>query len=297
MRGKIIITVLSLFDGIGCAKVALDRLNIPIYTYYAAETNPHAIQTALKNNPSIVQLGDVKNWRSWSIKQPDLIIGGSPCQNLSRSGNRMGLNGNHSSLFYEFVNILYTYNPRYFVLENVVLRPFDEWLFNLYLGVKPLLINSALVSAQVRERLYWTNIPGIQQPEDKNIKVRDILTDNHAYISPTYCPQFTIKPVNVKGCLKIGYYKKDQRANRVYSTYGKSVTLCATSGGWGAPAGLYKTPEGICKPSPLECERLQTLPDNYTAGLSNSNRYILLGNSFTADVIQHILSYTQWSLL
>lgn len=169
------LTVLSLFDGISCGYLALQRAGIPIKRYYASEIDKYAEAVSRKHYPDIIRLGDVQNWRSWKIDQPDLIIGGSPCQNLSIAGDRTGLKGEKSSLFFEFVNVLVHYHPKYFLFENVgsMTQANREYISTL-LGVEPSKINSSILSAQSRNRLYWTNIP-YDPIENKNIYLKDII--------------------------------------------------------------------------------------------------------------------------
>jgi len=169
--------VLSLFDGIACGRLALERAGIKVDNYFASEIDKYAMQIALKNYPDIIQLGDINKWEEWDLPKIDLIMGGSPCTNLSVAGDGKGLEGSQSSLFYKFVDIVKAYKPKYFLLENVRMK--KEWadLISKELGVEPTLINSALVSAQNRERLYWANFP-ISQPEDKGILLKDIIHEN-----------------------------------------------------------------------------------------------------------------------
>lgn len=187
--------VLSLFDGIGGARQALKELNIDC-EYYASEIDPYAIQIAKDNHPDIESVGDVKDieyengvlyfnklhmeaYIKWfKTVEIDLLIGGSPCQNLSIAGNGEGLKGEKSSLFYEYVRILKEIKPKYFLFENVAsMSKENQNLISEELGVEPIMINSNLVTAQNRKRLYFTNIPNIEQPHDKGVKLKDILQD------------------------------------------------------------------------------------------------------------------------
>lgn len=168
--------VLSLFDGVSCGRLAFERAGVPVTKYYASEIDKHTEAISRYNYPDIVRLGDVTNWQQWQIEQPDIIIGGSPCQDLSiAKQERKGLRGERSSLFFAFVNILNRFKPQYFLFENVSsMAKADKDIITQLLGVEPILINSALVSAQQRKRLYWTNIP-VEQPEDKGIVLQDVL--------------------------------------------------------------------------------------------------------------------------
>src|SRR3990167_1842588 len=329
--------VLSLFDGISCARVALERVGIPIELYYASEVDKCAIQIAQKNYPDTLQIGSVVDLQGHLITQIDLLIGGSPCQDLSiAKKNRKGLDGVLSGLFWEYVRLLKEVKPKYFVLENVASMPKEaKDTITKELGVEPIMINAALVSAQNRKRLFWTNIPNVKLPDDRSIFLKDIL-------EPKVDEVFTVKPksntVRSSGrgsgidnkhnwdTIRIGSINKGGQGDRIYSPEGKSVGLSALGGGRGAKTGLYrikKEPHGtaldyyndtiipngkakvlgtnpqsttavagqlvndnsiIRKLTPIECERLQGLKDNYTVGVSNSQRYKMLGNAFNVDV-------------
>lgn len=220
--------VLSLFDGISCARVALDRLGIVPEAYYASEIEPTAIAISQIHWPDIIQLGDVRGIRSEDVGGGiDLLIGGSPCQDLSRAKHgREGLKGSRSSLFYEYLRLLKEIQPRFFVLENVMSMPQearDE--ISKELGVQPIMIDAALVSAQSRRRLFWTNIPGVCQPWDRGILVRHIL-EGAEVEDPPRAHSIT-KPV------RLGHIEgtKGTQCTRVYSTDGKSIVLNASNGG------------------------------------------------------------------
>ena len=172
--------VLNLFDGISCGRVALDRIGISYENYYASEIDKYAIQIAQSNFPDTIQLGDVKNWREWNLPQIDLLMGGSPCQGFSITGKQLNFEDPRSKLFFEFVDILNYYKPKYFLLENVRMKQEYQDIISDYLGVQPIKINSSLVSAQNRNRLYWTNIPNISQPLDKDIILKDVLEDDNS---------------------------------------------------------------------------------------------------------------------
>ena len=168
--------VLSLFDGISGARVALERAGIEVDNYYASEIDKWAIQIASKNYPDTIQIGSVVDIDASTLPNIDLLIGGSPCQDLSVAGKGKGLSGERSRLFWEYVRIKNEINPKYFILENVVpRRKEDKDTITEAMGVEPIMINSAMVSAQNRKRLYWTNIEGVVQPEDKGMVLKDIL--------------------------------------------------------------------------------------------------------------------------
>jgi DNA (cytosine-5)-methyltransferase 3A len=307
--------VLSLFDGISCAKVALEKADIPISNYYACEIDKYAIKVSKKNHPTIKQIGDVKE-----VKIPfdiDILIGGSPCQDLSiAKKDRKGLQGNRSSLFWEYVRILHDFKPKYFILENVAsMSQTDKETITKTLGVEPIMINASLVSAQNRKRLFWTNIPNVTLPEDRNIRLRDILetsVDEKYLCKKPYTLRENSKIVAILSndkslsqanriydtdgkCATLssgggGLYRVSQ-ANRIYGTDEKSVCLSSNGGGLGAKTGLYKMNDIVRRLTPVECERLQGLPDKYTEGVSDTQRYKCLGNAFNVDVIKHILSF------
>lgn len=315
--------VLSLFDGISCGRLALERAGIPVEKYYASEIDKYAIQIAQKNYPDTIQVGDVNKLNYLELLDVDIVIGGSPCQDLSiAKQNRQGLRGERSGLFWKYVEALEVIHPKYFLLENVAsMRNEDrdaitETLRKLYPETECVMINSALVSAQQRKRYYWTNWH-VEQPQDKGILLKDILESGNG----TPCAMRTredelgkFKRVETKNDDKANSLTSVQtdsmvaepvrigeldglgkgQANRIYSVRGKSVCLNANGGGGGAKTGLYQVvlPDGdyiIRKLTPIECERLQTLPDNYTAGVSNTQRYKAIGNGWTVDVIAHIL--------
>lgn len=218
----------------------------------------------------------------------------------------MNFNDPRSKLFFEFVDILKKVkkeNPNVlFLLENVKMKKEYRDIISDHLGVEPIEINSSLVSAQNRKRFYWTNISDIKQPNDRGLLLKDIIHENRDCVYDDLSKYIISPGKNLKKVktseksTKIGYFSKDSQGNRVYSTEGKSATLCGQSGGRGAKTGLYFFNEYIRKLTPIECERLQTLPDNYTKSeykgkyLSDNQRYQLLGNGWTVDVIVHILN-------
>lgn len=304
--------VLSLFDGISCGQLALKRAGIEFESYFASEIDKYAIQITQKNFPNTIQLGDVKNVWARNLPKIDLLIGGSPCQDLSiAKAGRKGLDGERSSLFWHYVRLLRTCKPKWFLLENVAsMSKEDNAKITEIMGVEPILINSALVSAQQRKRLYWTNIPNITQPQDKGILLKDVLENGIAIDLKSRAIISSAGRTTERE-----YFKKQQgtmvaeparigtleglgtgQANRIYSVQGKSVSLVGNAGGGGGKTGLYKIdlPDGdytIRKLTPVESERLQTLPDGYTEGVSNTQRYKIIGNGWTVDVITHIFKF------
>lgn len=294
--------VLSLFDGISAGMLALQRAGIPVTSYYASEIDKYAIKISQKNFPEIIQLGDVNNWKSWDIGDIDLLIGGSPCTNLSVSGNGLGLDGPQSGLLYRFIDVLYKYRPRYFLLENVPMKSVWKNTISELVGLQPIEINSSLVSAQSRRRLYWTNIPITSLLRDKKILLKDILESGYVNRDKSYCLDANYFKGGIvrnlhksrrqgvmEGCMQVAEADLNGHdiIKRVYSIDGKSPTIKAQSGGNLEPKILVDDFHWR-KLTPIECERLQTFPDNYTEGVSNTQRYKMLGNSWTVDVISFI---------
>ena len=285
--------VLSLFDGISCGMVALERAGIPVERYVAYEIDQNAIKISQKNYPQIEHCGDVTGADFSQYAGFDLVMGGFPCQELSiNKRGRQGLSGKRSGLFYELARAIAEIKPKYFLVENNWKMPEDaKATITEVLGVEPILIDSALVSAQSRKRLYWTNIPDVALPKDRHIYVKDILEHDAKCDDLTAITAFLDrdeKPTNRP--LRIGTIGKGGQGERVYSIHGKTTTLTANGGGRGAKAGLYLIDGKVRKPSALECERVQTLPDNYTEGLTETNRKKAIGNGWTVDVIAHIFT-------
>lgn len=287
--------VLSLFDGISCAYIALQRRNIEVKKYYASEIDKHAIAISKKNVPCRIDIGDVRTVQSLD-DTIDLLVGGSPCQDLSiAKKGRKGLDGERSSLFWEYVRIKELVKPKYFILENVASMPkADKDIISKTLGVEPILINASLVSAQSRKRLFWTNIPDVTLPEDRGILLKDILQPD-AEVDERFVVNKLLNKTSQSShseIKRIGHIEPDVQGNRVYSTEGKSTTLSAKGGGLSGGTGLYDVGR-IRKLTPIECERLQGLPDNYTQDIAMTHRYKCIGNAFNVDVVAHILSYIQ----
>lgn len=324
--------VLSLFDGMSCGQIALERVGVNVTQYFASEIDKHAIKVAQANYPNTIQLGDVTNWQSWNIPwhEIDLVIGGSPCQGFSFAGKQLAFDDPRSRLFFEFSNIVNhvrTKNPNMkFLLENVKMKKEFMAVISDFMGVEPMEINSNLVSAQNRSRFYWSNIEGVNVPEDKGIMLKDIIHENDGgdldleWLKVPFDKTLKIISSEVER-RKIGYFRKDCQSSRVYSIHGKAVTLCGHGGGNAAKMGQYLfgciTPDRVNKRqngqrfndgkkfytltsqdrhgvfidgyirklSPIECERLQTVPDNYTAVATPSQRYKMIGNGWTIDVI------------
>lgn len=285
MREGIIINVLSLFDGISCGRVALERAGIKVDTYYASEVDKYAIQIAQKNYPNTIQIGDVT--KVSGLEGIDLLIGGSPCQGFSLAGKKLNFEDHRSKLFFEYVRILKELKPKYFLLENVQMK--KEWvdIITEHIKVEPICIDSSLVSAHQRKRLYWTNISNVRQPTNKNITLNDIF-DYHEQTKWEQGFDFKYLFKDINGYVKINR-KGSMKTNQTKAS-------CLTGGhrGDGNHSDMdliYYNDGAIRRYSTIECERLQTLPDNYTYGISNTQRYKSLANGWTVDVIAHILSF------
>jgi DNA (cytosine-5)-methyltransferase 3A len=297
------INVLSLFDGISCGRLALKRAGINVNNYFASEINEDSIKVAKHNHSDILHIGDVTRLdEDFLSKLPkiDLLIGGSPCQGLSKAkSNRKNLEDPRSKLFYEYVRIrdwlIENNNPNLkFLLENV--KPDKETIeiINEEMGVLPIEINSVLVSAQRRIRLYWTNIEGIEQPKPKNIKIKDIIYDNTYKIIKMENEdllktiKFTKNFVKWDTSFK-GWYSQ---ANRAYYIDGTMCTVPKSRAS--SKLNIWLENNTYRRIHPIEVERLQTLPDNYTSIIESKNDDIrcgLVGDGWTVDVIVHLLSY------
>ena len=299
--------VLSLFDGMSCGQLALQRAGIQVENYYAAEIDKYAIKVTQANFPGTVQLGDVTAVDPDSLPDIDLLIGGSPCQGFSFAGKQLNFDDPRSKLFWEYVRLLKALKPKYFLLENVKMKKESMDVITEALGVEPVFINSNLVSAQNRQRYYWTNIPVDKLPDDKGIVLADILEDGHVDRDKSHC----IDANYFKGGNLKSYFEKHRRqlvfskdgmchvgdagisdkyayVNRVYHPSGKGPSLVASDGGHLQPKVSKGTTE-YRKLTPLECERLQTVPEGYTNHVSNTQRYKMLGNGWTVDVVSHIM--------
>ena len=300
--------VLSLFDGMSCGQIALNRLKVDIETYYAAEIDKFAIEITQKNYPDTIQLGDVTKWQDWDIdwSSIDLVSGGFPCQAWSIAGKQQGDRDPRGMLFWTMLDIIKKVresNPdAYFLMENVKMKKeFEEYITShtvAALGrVEKHLINSSLVSAQSRQRYYWTNIPNIVQPENKGKVLEDILISKYSILEDfrverTPNPELLRKTPNYWQFDRSGKGYSSQQ-DRVRRTDVPSNTLSA--GHSSIPQIWVNCPHTFRKLTPIECERLQTVPDGYTEGVSNSQRYKMLGNGWTVDVIAHIYKFMEWN--
>lgn len=230
--------VLSLFDGMSCGQIALNKLGINYDKYFACEIDKYAMEVTQHNFPDTIQMGDVQfvTKETFGTHKIDLIMGGSPCQGFSFAGKQLNFDDPRSALFFEFVRLVKELKPKYFLLENVVMKQEYQDVISKYMGCEPIKINSALVSAQTRKRLYWTNIPGIEQPEDKRIILKDIIERE---IPGEYEPPYVKLNGKDSGC--IGYVGNEpKQATKIYSDNGKSRTLIANAGGQGGKTGLYQ---------------------------------------------------------
>ena len=285
--------VLSLFDGISCGRIALERAKLKVDKYISYEIDEYAIKASKNNYSDIKQCGNVMEADFAQYKGFDLLIGGSPCQDLSNykydRGEVKGLDGDKSRLFYDYVRALKTIKPQYFLLENVASME-KKWVdvISGELGVKPIMINSSLLCGAERKRLYWTNIPSVSQPEDKGIILQDIIVPtNKVPDKYWYDKTFTYNGDDKKVQCTIDI-SGHRNMKEVYNLKGKCNTLLCDGEGGNRQKKVYQ--DGRCrKLMPIEYERLQTLPDGYTDCLSDSRRYTAIGNGWTVDVITHIL--------
>ena len=285
--------VLSLFDGISGAMLALKAAGIHVDKYYASELDRHCISVSKKQFPNIIHLGDVKKIDHKTLPKIDLLIGGSPCQDLSHAFKGKGLEGDRSSLFFEFCKLKKRLKPQFFLLENVK----NKWKKTIdeLIGEEGVIINSECFTAQSRPRCYWTNIP-IDEPKkisDDNLidilqkgKVEDKYFLRKDYINGLTSPLKSNSKIGINKIYDIPreLLKDNERQRRVYSPFGKSPTLLARSD----TTKIFHRGR-LRKLTPLECERLQGIPDNFTDILSDTQRYKSVGNSFTVPVIAYIL--------
>lgn len=294
------VNVVGLFDGISCGQVAFERVGIKVNNYYAFEIEPNAIKIANYNYPNTIQCGDVfsTDFTEFLDKDIDIVIGGSPCWHWSKakchtakSKKELDTNGEGWSLFTKYAECIKAVKPRYFLYENnegipdIIVDAISKEL-----GVAPILIDAALVSAQRRKRLYWTNIPGVEQPEDKGLVFKDIIVDDPSLYKTDERIERGLKYTDnyVKYDLSgKGYYSQQDRA---YYPDSKAPTVprCRTD----TKLNLWIGNNTYKKTCVTEVERLMTLPDGYTdCGLPKTRRYEALGNGWVVDVITHIFSY------
>lgn len=279
--------VLSLFDGISCGRVALERAGIDVEQYVAFEIEKNAIKISEKNYPEIVHCGDVTTADFTTFSDFDLLIGGSPCQSLSivQSKTRQNLDGK-SKLFFEFVRAFEEMKPKYFLFENVAsMKDECKQVISECLGCEPIFIDSADFSAQSRPRYYWTNIPVNMMYEKSNKVLADIMETN---VDEKFFYNYPLTNIDMsKQVCAIMDFKNHDIHKRIFNPAFKCHTL-TTCGGGNTQKKVIDNGRAR-KLTPLEYERLQTLPDNYTAGVSDTARYTACGNGWTVDVIAHIL--------
>jgi DNA (cytosine-5)-methyltransferase 3A len=282
--------VLSLFDGMSCGQIALNRLNIHYDKYYASEIDKNAIKVTQHNYPNTIQVGDVTKLRGGDFPKIDLLIGGSPCQDFSSlKFERKELQGDKSKLFYEYLRILKETNPKYFLLENVKMKEKSKLDLDNFLGVKGILINSNNFTAQNRDRYYWTNIP-LEKIVTKQYYIDNILLEN--VDKKYYCKEHQIK--HYDSCR----YLQSGNTIEVIDFYNKSIKYnkanCITPHSFRcdrSATNIVKMKNGLRKLTENECEILQGVPIDYTNGVASGKRYHLLGNGWTVDVIAHIFSF------
>jgi DNA (cytosine-5)-methyltransferase 3A len=307
--------VLSLCGGLEAGRIALDLLEYPEINYYSSEIDKYAIKISSKNYPDIKHLGDMRNWKSWKLpRKIDLIICGSPCQSFSAVGDLGGFDDPRGELFFIFVEILRYFKPDFWMSENVLTKKAWVDIINYHLRTEPIIINSSLVSAQNRRRNYWSNMP-ISQPMDRGILLKDVLLEKpsenlfHSLKARDYMSR------EVKGGRTHWEFRHhsdtdNEKSSAVVANFFKGVPYnvlidrrrsncfryecdfqdnqqCDCRDGDGYQEGNIET-SVIRKFDPVECERLQTIPDNYTEGVSNTQRYKMIGNSWTVEAIMHI---------
>lgn len=281
--------VLSTFNGMGCIWLALDKLGIEVNKRYSSEIDKYANQVNDKNYPDTIQLGDVTKLKAEDLEPIDLLVGGSPCQGFSFAGKQLNFDDPRSKLFFEFVRLLKECKPKYFLLENVKMKKEYEQVITDALGVEPIEINSNVFTAQNRRRYYWTNIPQVLRLNSECIYLDNILedvgsVDEKYFVSERQLGRLTFETKEdggVKGCFSKPIRKTDKSECLMARDYkgipGKQDFTMAIDGG------------RLRKLTPVEYERLQDVPDNYTDSASNTQRYKMLGNGWTITVIEHLL--------
>lgn len=319
------INVLSLFDGMSCGRIALEKAGIKVNKYFASEIDKHAIQVSQHNYPDIIRCGDVTKVKykdgilltefgSHDVGKIDLVLAGSPCQGFSLAGKQLAFDDPRSKLYFEFERILEETSPKHFLLENVKMKKEFKDLISDRLRVEPIAINSNLVSAQNRYRLYWTSSDSVEQPKDKEVYLEDILhkdvdekyfikagrlkwlqtfgevKEQKGYVAfnPTKAKCLTVRGEPSWNTTYILQWPPGTNKGRYRALDGKTPTLTTSS--W--EANNYLLHNGLVrKLTPEECETLQTVPKGYTACVNDGHRYKMLGNGWTVDVISHILEH------
>lgn len=291
------INVLSLFDGISCGQVALERAGIKVNNYFASEIDKHAIKVTQSNYPNTIQIGDVTKVKGADFPKIDLLIGGSPCQGFSQAGKKLNFDDPRSKLFFEYVRILEETKPKYFLYENVVPKSKEVIdIISEYLGVQPKPLNSNLKSCQDRKRLYWANFE-ITTPEDDGITLKDIV----GFTSDTPTKNDTIEEikrwtsrefdVSISKNGRVRPHRLDPKKSGI-SEIGTLVNpndKCTTITASHAPK-TYKTPFEIYELNRNECEQIQGLPIGYTKCISERQAKKAIGNGWTVQMITHIFN-------
>lgn len=304
--------VLSLFDGMSCGQIALNRVGINYINYFSSEIDEYAIKVTQKNYPQTIQLGDINHIKFNELPKIDLLIAGSPCQGFSFAGKQLNFNDDRSKLFFNFVDALNILKPKHFLLENVKMKKDYQNIISSYLGVEPIEINSNLVSAQNRKRLYWTNIENIEQPQNQHIYLDMILEDDVDEIY--YLSEEEIEKNNLNKFLLhevknvVFTERRTEEAKKIRREYRKKYNRdfsprrakelvprtdnkcnCLTTS-LTKEHILFDETLTFRRLTPIECERLQNVDDNYTLcnGVSTTQRYKMLGNGWTVNVITHI---------
>ncbi len=277
--------VLSLFDGMSCGQIALNRAGILYKKYFASEIDKPAIEVTMANYPETIQLGSVTEVKAENLPKIDLLLGGSPCQGFSFAGRQLNFDDPRSALFFEYVRLLKECKPEYFLLENVRMRKEYQDVISGYLGVEPIEIDSSLLSAQNRRRLYWTNIPVTLDIKNKELTLKDVVKDTAHH-------KITIKhPETIRRTKNYAQYDQslkghDSQDQRFFYLSGKSGTITTSI----SSVPKVETAEGIIVLNPEEVEALQTVPEGYTSMVERKYRYLMLGNGWTVDVIAHIFN-------
>ncbi len=304
------LNVLSLFDGMSCGQIALERIGIQVDNYFASEIKPHAIKVTQHNYPKTIQLGDVRNVSSKDLPKIDLLIGGSPCQDFSQANSeKLGLSGEKSGLFFEYLRILKECKPKYFLLENVAMDGKEYYKISEMLGTFPVKINSALVSPQLRERVYWTNIGpewfdltefrycDIPQPKDKKIKLSEILENGYTDRLKARCllesdSRLSATPVKmyyryaIKGFTTL-IFKSKKHFEECRNYFNKNFDGLSADE-IQCDSNIF---DGVRYMTQSELEACQTVPKGYTSILQRNDAACLLGDGWTVDVIAHIFKY------
>ncbi len=311
--------ILSCFDGMSCGQIALNQLGIPVSKYYSSEVDKHSQAVTKFNFPDTVFLGDITKWKDWKIEKPDLIIGGSPCQGFSFAGKRLNFDDPRSKLFFVFAEIIKHFKPKYFLLENVIMDERSGQEITKILGVNPVIINSSLVSAQNRKRIYWTNIPGykktlfgsvIGQPEDRKIYLKDVIESGTADIDKSYCIDANYfkggslknykekkrRQLIISGPINLVEKRSDEakkirseniKAGKDFNPFRKKELHCREDGKVNCLQTALTNDHIIAfdnitwrKLTPIECERLQTVTSN--------KKYVIMG--LCLDQIKNFVS-------